>query len=476
MTPTDTAWTPALQALWQRLLEHDFGTADCALTFQARLAREQGWSEAQAAAALLEYRRFCFLAVASGHHVSPSDAVDEVWHQHLTYSRDYWTRFCPQVLGADLHHEPTRGGREQSRKHYRQYAETLASYQRFFGPPSAGWWPDARGYSASPARYQRVDLTRHWLLPRPRLPRLAAAQLALAGVLLLTAPWLQALPLNPLELPGPQFLLLFLALFAVAFVASRLLRHRFSATRADAGAASLADPWSIAYLAGGPARVVDTGIATLLAEDRAEWKDGKLHVRDLHSVKDSPLREIARASASGQRVRDIVKILQSYTTRLHESLQQRGLMLDSAQRQMAGLWGALPYLALTVFGIAKIQIGIARERPVFFLVLLVIVSGIATLVAWLRRPQRSTAGEALLRSLNQRHAHARRAPRDGDIGLAVALGGTAILAGTAFASYHDYRAPQSSSSSDSGCSSSDSGCSSGDSGGGGCGGCGGGGD
>ena len=70
-----------------------------ALTFADRLARENGWSAAKAARVVDEYRRFCFLAATAGHEVTPSDAVDQAWHLHLTYSRDYWERFCPEVLG-----------------------------------------------------------------------------------------------------------------------------------------------------------------------------------------------------------------------------------------------------------------------------------------------------------------------------------------------------------------------------------------
>jgi len=36
-----------------------------------------------------EYKRFAFLAVAAGHPVSPSEAVDQPG-LHLTYTENYW--------------------------------------------------------------------------------------------------------------------------------------------------------------------------------------------------------------------------------------------------------------------------------------------------------------------------------------------------------------------------------------------------
>ncbi len=105
----EPVWTPARQDLWRRVEQHDF-EPDTALNFTRRLARDHGWSVEYARAAVDAYRRFCFLAVVSPTPVTPSEVVDEVWHQHLVYSRDYWTIWCGKTLQAPLHHDPTPGG------------------------------------------------------------------------------------------------------------------------------------------------------------------------------------------------------------------------------------------------------------------------------------------------------------------------------------------------------------------------------
>jgi hypothetical protein len=131
--------------LWQRLAAYQIGPPTASLTFAQRLARENRWSEAFTTRVLREYKRFCYLAIFAGHEVTPSDAVDQAWHLHLTYSRDYWERFCPQVLGEPLHHGPTAGGQAERSRYYDQYAATLKSYEDAFGePPPADIWPDAR--------------------------------------------------------------------------------------------------------------------------------------------------------------------------------------------------------------------------------------------------------------------------------------------------------------------------------------------
>lgn len=137
MTATDSA-------LWHRIAAHEIGPADASFTFAARLARENRWSLPHAELVIGEYKRFWYLAVTAGHEVTPPDAVDQAWHLHLTYSRDYWLTFCPKVLGTDLHHGPTKGGPAERGRFYHQYAATLAAYEAAFGvAPPPVIWPSA---------------------------------------------------------------------------------------------------------------------------------------------------------------------------------------------------------------------------------------------------------------------------------------------------------------------------------------------
>jgi len=131
--------------LWRALERYPIGPPDAKLGFTSRLARENRWDLAFAERVIGEYKRFCFLAVTAGHEVTPSDAVDQAWHLHLTYSRDYWERFCPEVLGVPLHHGPTAGGKAERDRYFEQYAQTLKSYEEAFGEvPPVDVWPDAR--------------------------------------------------------------------------------------------------------------------------------------------------------------------------------------------------------------------------------------------------------------------------------------------------------------------------------------------
>lgn len=136
--------SPLDHPVWRRLSCYSIGPEGAALTFAQRLARENGWTGAHAERVIEEYRRFAFLAVTGSSEVTPSDAVDQAWHLHLTYTRDYWDRFCPDVLGKPLHHGPTAGGGSERNRFFAQYADTLKRYEQAFGMPPADIWPDAK--------------------------------------------------------------------------------------------------------------------------------------------------------------------------------------------------------------------------------------------------------------------------------------------------------------------------------------------
>ena len=159
------------------------GQIDAALSFEGRLAAENGWTQAFAVRVAREYRRFLALMALSDEQLTPSDAIDQAWHLHMVYTRDYWHGLCRDILGRDIHHEPTAGGPEHRERYRRQYSHTLELYRATFGAaPPADIWPEPSERFSG--RFQRVDLARAILLDA-RIARWigpGAAGLAVAGL------------------------------------------------------------------------------------------------------------------------------------------------------------------------------------------------------------------------------------------------------------------------------------------------------
>ena len=156
------------QSLYDRICQFSFDEGHEDLSFSDRLARENGWTPAYAARVIEEYKRFAFLAVASGHPVTPSDQVDQAWHLHLTYTKSYWKMFCGQILGKPLHHGPTRGGAEEASKFDRWYRRTLECYARFYGHEAPNdIWPDPSVRFGRDLNFQRVNTRQNWVIRKP---------------------------------------------------------------------------------------------------------------------------------------------------------------------------------------------------------------------------------------------------------------------------------------------------------------------
>ena len=140
--PPELERRPFDQDLWARLEAMEIDPPGATTRFQHRLKYYNNWTDEFAARVTKEYRRFLYLAARAGHPVTPSDTVDKAWHLHLIYTRHYWDELCGQILGLQLHHEPSAGGRVESNKFERQYKQTIESYKAAFGEaPPVDIWP-----------------------------------------------------------------------------------------------------------------------------------------------------------------------------------------------------------------------------------------------------------------------------------------------------------------------------------------------
>ena len=159
------------QQLWLRLTQYHFddlvpshladhvaalfgGPDPSTRAFASKLARKLGWSAGFAVRAIEEYKKFVFLGVTSDFSVTPSKVIDQVWHEHLLFSRAY-RQFCSDVLRQHFDHHPELvATAEQTGVFRAQYEATLARYEAEFAvaPPSDIWCTPKFGADDTPAR------------------------------------------------------------------------------------------------------------------------------------------------------------------------------------------------------------------------------------------------------------------------------------------------------------------------------------
>lgn len=87
-------------------------------------------SEELADEALEEYRKFMML-LRLGYRNLPmcSPEVDEVWHLHILFTRDY-AEFCERIFGRFVHHEPALGHSLSDDEQIRAFYD---AYKKQFG-------------------------------------------------------------------------------------------------------------------------------------------------------------------------------------------------------------------------------------------------------------------------------------------------------------------------------------------------------
>ena len=485
--------------LWQRVERFPLDEPQTAHPFTARLAKDNGWSRAFALRVAEEYKRFAYLCVASGHPCTPSDAVDQAWHLHLIHTRSYWEAFCGETLRQPLHHGPTKGGEQEDRKFHGWYARTLESYRRHFGEPPADIWPPAEGPVGQRPRFERVDRASHWVVPKPRRrpSAMTAALLGAGGLAVAGCGGAISGQIPVLDWSGPEFLLF----YATAFVA--VLGHATWQLSAwgrgqEARAARTAIPedvYEAAALADGAERMAQTAVVRL-ADTGALKLDGVAEKR-LSVVASAPVPAHSVEQAVLAQLRTAGPLAPIAAVRLAAGSPELAKVLARCPEADTRLGRPscavlVPMTVLAAIGVAKVCIGLSRERPVGFLVLMLVGTALTLLAlqvarmrarSWRQRlgdQARARGTTERVRPLAPGENHA--AP---DLAWTAALCGVGALGGTVLADYAPLlvpppkRGPAGSDGAWTSTTSCGSGSGGGDSGGGGggsgCGGCGGGG-
>jgi hypothetical protein len=151
--------------LWSSLSNYRFDDPTSQSPFSRRLQNENlGWTRKYTLRVLEEYKKFIFLGCHHRTTVSPSEDVDQAWHLHMIYTRDYWEDFCKNVLEKNFHHGPSRG-KNDDEKYERVYQQTLDLYKETFGydPPSDIWPPVEKRFGYR--NFKRIDVDKHWVIP-----------------------------------------------------------------------------------------------------------------------------------------------------------------------------------------------------------------------------------------------------------------------------------------------------------------------
>lgn len=126
------------RALWETISMFSFDETIEEYGFETRLADENEWTHHVTKTAIIEYKKFIFLASVSNKMVSPSKIVDIVWHQHLIFSKSY-DKLC-QLAGKKIEHIPSTHNPLNQSEFRTAKENTTAMYESYFGKQDPHFW------------------------------------------------------------------------------------------------------------------------------------------------------------------------------------------------------------------------------------------------------------------------------------------------------------------------------------------------
>ena len=281
--------------------------------------------------------------------------------------------------------------------------------------------------------------------------------------------------MNPFDLSGPAFLVLYFVIALIVNLAARHYRHR--AESGPVPKLELSDPYLVAYLRGGEQEVLKLGVVTLIDRGLLAVEGHAVGQADPAGAGDArnPLErelfkrfEVPTPADSIFRDAALRKACLPYRSRLEEA----GLLPDASTRSARFSRCLLAITVLVTIGLTKVAIGVSRERPVSFLIILMIIAVVVTAI--LSFPRLTRRGQLALEDIQHLYGNLKDRAVDHDQGLAApdmmmcaAVFGVAALAAPQYSFARSIFA-SSSPSIGSGCGSDGGGSSCGSSGGSSC--------
>jgi uncharacterized protein (TIGR04222 family) len=237
------------------------------------------------------------------------------------------------------------------------------------------------------------------------------------------------------EMPEIDFVLYYGSAVAIALLLTWLLRL---ALRSPGGApASVELPvYEAAFVCGGPARAVHAALVGLVHRNlvTVAASTNRIYPEDDPPSEAHPLEQALHALEPGTLGSRSIELTGPQTRVLEESLERQGLLLPSARSRVVRYLTTGILAAVAVVGLVRISVDLAQKKQPVLIGIVTALPVAGAALAFLKRPDRSRRGDAVVAVLKQRHEaleeipHARWAELSGpEIVLAVAVFGPGVL-------------------------------------------------
>lgn len=370
------------ELLWKQIVAFDFDNPPAEYSFTLRLAHENNWTKNFALEAILEYKKFMYLAATSQGMVSPSKIVDIVWHQHLIFTQSY-NSFC-QLLGKNIQHIPSTHDKKDFQKFQEAASRTKQLYHQNFGKQPKAFWQHDDMYSSLNLRKSKLGLV-------------AFVFLGITAILLLILPFRELMEPLYFKIKGADFLGWFLggaiALFTALEIYNRVQLHKvIKKADKDAFVYQLTPSEAVYAKKLNIAKVINGFVNQLVTKSF-------IHIHVASDYRMSLNRKLHDGSPEEiQIVSTLEDLGESYYPSLLQSLATKPIFANTAQAidelkkyymnstafRLVFYFNFVAIALFNMFGVGRIITGLKYEKDITFLVGLAVII-LAFSINYLRR-------------------------------------------------------------------------------------------
>lgn len=348
------------QELWDKISEFDFDTPPGDYGFSIRLANENFWTKEFTSQAIVEYKKFMYLATVSDFMVSPSGIVDTVWHQHLIFTQSY-DDFC-NLIGKKIQHVPSTHNKEDYERFMQAKKRTTELYMEVFGKQPNTIWE-------YPGMFDSLNLEKSGFKIRSFLI------FGMFAFFLLSVPAYFLLKPLYTAIQNPNFLVGFVLLTIITFVGlerynrQKLIRITQSFDKNSFVYQLL--PLELVYLKTQKLSHVINGVVNELIDNKTITvnADNAIYLSEPYTIRSKEQLQVVEVLEGFQKI--------FYPTLLKHLLQKPvftniAKSMDAFQKYLnkSKQFGKLFYAnfsvlaVLLLFGFTRLMTGIVREKPV----------------------------------------------------------------------------------------------------------------
>lgn len=362
--------------LWQTILGFDLDYPLSEYGFSTRLETENSWTTNFAHHAIIEYKKFMFLAAVSDSMVSPPEIVDIVWHQHLIFTQSY-NHFCA-LLGKKIEHIPSTHNRSDERKFRLAKEHTQKIYREHFGEQPAVYWEYENIYSPLLLEKSRFSIDKI----------IAGGMLLFFPLLFIVAQLLKPLYTN---IRNPFFVMGYiLFVIFIIIVLNKYNRLKFSRLTARWDKQSFIfnlSPLELVYLKGSKIIGIVNGVINhLVKENKVSILPGMvLAVHDITGIKNATELSVIETIKENARIR-YPALLRKMV--LKPVFCKTVLSIDGFKKYFreSGFFIRLFFINFSILGFAlmlgtaRIVTGVMRHKPVTIIAFIVLIFVIAIII------------------------------------------------------------------------------------------------